>query len=431
MKMILCSRLSVLDALHGRPARPPTRCLDRVWLGSRAALALGLAGVLLGPCGGRAGEGITNVVAAQRLGSTLVDIRYDLATTNANGLFVAVAVSTDGGLSYTLPATHFSGDVGFGVQAGMNKLIVWDAVRDWPDQFSTNVFFRLTASDVPLGMVLIPGGTFLMGDVVMDPWEESEAWPVHTATLSAFYMDKFEVTKALWDVVRVWANSNGYDLGMIGSGKAINHPVHSVTWYEVAKWCNARSEWEGRVPAYYTSAAQSTVYRTGTIDVQNDWVRWNAGYRLPTESEWECAARGGVGGMRFPWADTDIITHSRANYYSVSSDFYDVSPTPGFHPTFAADAEPYTSPVGYFAPNGYGLYDMAGNLWEWCWDWYGSYDATPATDPRGPSSGSARVLRGGGWYFSIAGCRVAARHSDWPSARNMVHGFRCVLPPSR
>ena len=247
-------------------------------------------------------------------------------------------------------------------------------------------------------------------------------------------MDQYEVTKALWDEVRDWANANGYDFGTVGSGKAADHPVHSVNWYDVVKWCNARSELEGRVPAYYRDAGHTTIYRRGQLNLQNGWVKWDAGYRLPTEAEWEKAARGGAEGRRFPWDDSDDITHSRANYYSSPSYAYDVSPMRGYHPDFISGGWPYSSPVGSFEANGYGLYDMAGNVWEWCWDWYSEtyHSSPPDVDPRGPALGSDRLIRGGGWFIDGAiNCRAANRGSRWPDYRLNASGFRSVVPPGQ
>lgn len=286
-------------------------------------------------------------------------------------------------------------------------------------------------------MAWIPCGTFAMGDSFGDGYPDEQ--PVHTVTVSGFYMDRTEVTETLWDEVYQWAVSNGYQFerigGMYGS-KGPTHPVHRMSWYDVVKWCNARSEREGRVPAYYTSAAQTTVYRTGRVDVENGWVEWDAGYRLPTEAEWEYAARGGLRERRFPWGDT--ISHSQANYYSFTgiesiSHPYDVSPTRGFHPTYATGIWPHTSPVGSFDANGYGLYDMAGNVWEWCWDWYGGYSSSPLCDPRGPVLPSLwdRVLRGSGWDLNGTHCRVAARLRYMPFHGADEFGFRSVLPPSQ
>jgi len=221
---------------------------------------------------------------------------------------------------------------------------------------------------VPTNMVLIPAGEFQMGDTFGDGW--SNELPVHTVYVSAFYMDRTEVTKAHWDEVYQWAVGHGYSFDNAGSwygglnySKGANHPVHLINWYDAVKWCNARSEREGRTCAYYTDSGLSQPYRKGRIP---PYVRWDRGCRLPTEAEWEKAARGGLSGKRFPWGDT--ITHSQANYYSLTDYSYDVSSTRGYHPTYATGGEPYTSPVGSFSANEYGLYDMAGNVYEWCWD---------------------------------------------------------------
>jgi formylglycine-generating enzyme len=290
-------------------------------------------------------------------------------------------------------------------------------------------FFRvgwMEAQEPTPGMALIPAGPFQMGDTFNEGLYRER--PVHEVYVSAFYMDRFEVTKALWDEVLTWAGANGYSFDHLGVGKAANHPVHQINWYDAVKWCNARSEKEGRVPAYYTDVLHTTVYRTGHVGVQNDWVKWDAGYRLPTEAEWEKAARGGVNGRRFPWSDSDNITHARANYYSTTY-AYDTSPTREHHPTYATGGWPWTSPVGSFAPNGYGLYDMAGNVQEWCWDWYfweSDYSSSPKSDPLGHATGGYRIIRGGDWSYTAWICRAACRAMNLPQSWGYV-GFRCAL----
>ena len=268
------------------------------------------------------------------------------------------------------------------------------------------------------GFALIPSGSFTMGD------ELDGGGDAHRVRVSAFYMAQNLVTKAEWDEVRTWGLENGYSELVAGSGKAENHPVQDITWYQTVKWCNARSQKEGLVPVYYTDDAQTTVYKTGDVNVTNAQVKWSAnGYRLPTEAEWEKAARGGKSGKRFPWGDT--ISHSQANYNSASGKAYDLSGAVGYHPSYMAGGAPFTSPVGSFAANGYGLYDMAGNVWQWCWDWYGSYDLSVLTYPRGPAvSCTNRVGRGGGWYEGAGYCRVADRLSISPSSTHAGRGFR-------
>ena len=270
-------------------------------------------------------------------------------------------------------------------------------------------FFRvamLDTSNTPVNMAFIPAGSFTMGDTFGEG--ESDERPTHSVYASAFYMDRYEVTKTLWDEVYQWATNHGYTFDNAGSGKAADHPVQEICWYDMVKWCNARSEKEYRTPAYYTEAAQTNVCRTGTNALLNDWVKWTTGYRLPTEAEWEKAARGGLSGKRFPWGDT--ISHSQANYFSTTNDAYDISVTRGNHPAYDTGGLPYTAPVGSFAPNGYGVYDMTGNVWELCWDWYGStyYGSSPAFDPRGlsPDQKECDVAAVGGIIarVTIAGC---------------------------
>jgi len=284
-------------------------------------------------------------------------------------------------------------------------------------------FYRVTKLS-PDGMVLIPAGSFSMGD---GSDGNTPSLPVHTVYVSEFFMDRYEVTKALWDTVKAYNGGNGYSYENAGAGKAANHPVHSVNWRDCVKWCNARSQREGRTPCYYNDAGLTSVYKSGT---NAPFVKWNAnGYRLPTEAEWEKAARGGASGQRFLWGNT--ISWSQANYrafpLSAGGYVYDINATAGYTPAFNDGVAPYTSPVGSFAANGYGLHDMAGNVWEWCWDWYGNYAAGSQNDPTGPATGTCRAFRGGSWFSDARDARCAQRYGFDPSGKFDTFGFRTVI----
>ena len=331
-----------------------------------------------------------------------------------------------------------------------NDLATWSTVEGFPveatlssQHYTTTVarfgkrepvFYRVLIPRKPFAV--IPAGDFEMGDSFGEG--QSNELPVHTVHLDSFRIEETPVTKELWDKVYAWAIENGYSFDNAGSGEGADHPVYGVNWHNAVKWCNARSEREGLKPAYYVIRIQPGLeYRSETFGSADILVDWNVGYRLPTEAEWEKAARGGLTGKRFPWGDT--VAHSQANYFANSSAFfYDISETQGYHPTFAdppceaicVNTSPNTNPVRHFPPNGYSVHDMAGNIWEWCWDRYGStyYSTSPGANSRGPSTGSNRIIRGGSSDLLASDLRVSVRNNTSPNNSMTPLGFRTVLP---
>ena len=339
---------------------------------------------------------VENVRAAQRPRSNVVEVFYDLVAPEGGVYEVALAI---GGGGVEPPLSTLSGDWGPDVIPGRNKRIEWDAGADWAQHVGSNFVATVTATrsdedtGPSAGMVRIPGGTNAGVDPDFGPY---------SLTVEPFYMDRTEVTYAHWKRVYNWAVAHGYSFDNAGSGKGNSHPVHTVNWYDCVKWCNARSEMEGRTPAYRVGGS---VYRTGqsspTVDLDG------SGYRLPTTTEWEYAARGGLHGKRFPWGDT--ISHAKANYLGYSS-YYSYDLSSGYHPRYNDGTYPYTAPVASFAANCYGLYDMAGNVREW---------TTTA-------SGSYRGVRGGYWDYFGYFCRCGLDRWYYPSDADYYYGFRSV-----
>jgi formylglycine-generating enzyme required for sulfatase activity len=232
-------------------------------------------------------------------------------------------------------------------------------------------------------MVQIPAGRFIMGDET-----QIDATP-HEVAISSFYMDKNLVSQEQYEKV-MGENPSRW--------KGARNPVEQMRWSDAVRYCNARSKSEGLEPCY---------------DLQTWECNFQAnGYRLPTEAEWEYACRAGTTTAYFFGNDPSKLTN---------------------HAWFEKNSGGKPQPVGQKPPNVWGLYDMHGNVWEWCNDFYqvDYYQQSPKEDPRGPKAGDTKVVRGGAWKFSAESCRSAYRYNENPGYADVcfgydIYGFRCV-----
>lgn len=269
-------------------------------------------------------------------------------------------------------------------------------------------------------MVLIPAGSFVMGSPSDEPGRLPDEIQHRVSLSRPFYLGRTEVTWSRWNEVRNWGLKNGYsDIGEgyngFSSPEVADHPVTNVSWWDAIRWCNARSEMEGRKPVYYSrsSLRSSSVIRIGMPTVHVDWEA--EGYRLPTEAEWEYACRAGSESA-FYTGDITVAGHSclhdsslhRAGWYCGNSGT----------DTHAPAQKP---------ANDFGLHDLHGNVFEWCWDWYGTYgEEVERRDPAGPFNGTQRIMRGGSWMNTPPQARSAFRHALAPSTVFYTIGFRAA-----
>jgi len=263
-------------------------------------------------------------------------------------------------------------------------------------------------------MILIKGGTFTMGGLAEETNSFHDERPRHEVTLTSFYLSKYEITQQEWKDV----------MGENPSNFTGNHlPVEKVNWYDALVFCNKLSVKNGLSPAY-SILGSTNPSDWGNIPVYPDInAAWDAveivneanGYRMPTEAQWEYACRAGT---TTPFSTGENITTDQANYNGHYP--YKGNPEGIFLET--------TVEVGSFKPNAWGLYDMHGNVWEWCWDWHARYEEDAQNNPEGAVIGAYRVARGGSWNNNARFLRSAARGSSAPAFRESIIGLRIARP---
>lgn len=288
---------------------------------------------------------------------------------------ITVHLSTDGGQTYGPALKQVSGGVGRSVTAG-RKTIVWDVLAERDELVGDQITFQIRAAGnntftvrgVTFEMVRVQGGTFTMGCTSKQGSDcDDDEKPAHRVTLSDYYIGKTEVTQALWEAV-MGSNPSYFE----GS----DLPVEQVSWNDCQTFLTKLNQLTGKT------------------------------FRLPTEAEWEYAARGGNKSQGYKYSGSNTIGNVAWYYDNGGSK---------------------THAVGTKQANELGIYDMSGNVWEWCSDWYDSYGSSSQTNPTGAASGSYRVLRGGSWSSYARGCRVAYRNYGNPGFRGNNYGLRLVF----
>jgi formylglycine-generating enzyme required for sulfatase activity len=333
---------------------------------------------------------------------------------NGQSVEYAISMASNGtGLSAWQSSTTFTG-----LSSGTTYYVYARSASDtyYYDAGLPSVSAGITtagSSISPTGIVMVPvlGGSFQMGKE-LGTTGSGDVTPVHTVTLTGFSMSKYPVTQAQYQAV-MGSNPSNFSSNPESGETQGNRPVEKVSWYDAIVFCNKLSIAEDLSPAYsINNSTDPAVWGNVPTSDNSTWnsaviVSGSTGYRLPTEAQWEYAVKGGI--------TQENLTYAGSN-------------TTGDVAWYSGNSGSKTHEVGKKAPNALGLYDMSGNVCDWCWDWYGNYSNGAQTDPGGASSGANRIVRGGGWNSSAANVRSVYRNYGPPSYRSESIGFRLVRP---
>ncbi|MCL2831807.1 MAG: formylglycine-generating enzyme family protein [Treponema sp.] len=372
---------------------------------------------------------VTNLTAGSISGNLAVSANVTMGASLSYQWYSNTMNSNTGGTVIT-GATSTS----FPIPTGITKTTIYfcEVRANLAAPVRTNpaivILTSTSTSSAAIVMVSIPAGSFTMGSPTSEPGRDIDETQ-HTVTLTnGFSIGKYPVTQGQYKAVMSDINPSSFKTAVLPETNTDNRPVENVSWYDALVFCNKLSDLEDLTPAYSIGGSTNTT-DWGTVPTSNN-TTWNnavvvsgtTGYRLPTEAQWEYACRAGTT-TAFNWG-TNTISSSQANYDARTVDACNL--TAGT--TYLGRT---TSVVGLgslsYLANAWGLYDMHGNVWEWCWDWYGSYTGD-ITDPTGAVSGSLRVIRGGSWNNYGQFLRSAFRGYYNPYGRSYNFGFRVVCP---
>jgi len=370
---------------------------------------------------------VTNVIAQQQVWpSFLVDITYDVSDADGHTQTISAAISTNSGAHYDLVSTNLAGNIGAGIPVGTNKHITWDAGVDLPSFSSDTVRVRIAADD------LFDSSLYMVIDVSAGP--AASNYPVSYQSSAPPTNDEYKTVKIV--LRRIAAGSFVMGSPTTELGHLVREAQHTVTlssnfYIGVFEITQAQySNVTGATPSYYPSASQPVEFVSWNTIRGGTWpggvpsnstfmamlrTRTGLAFDLPTEAQWEYACRAGTTNALNN--NTNLVSTDQDPNMDILGRYWYNGGSVSNHTT-----------AGSYLVNNWGLYDMHGNVWEWCLDWYASNYGGDVTDPPGPASGSFRTARGGNWADLAGSCRSANRGIRDPDAVDYTYGFRLSLP---